>query len=30
VTAGIDESGALLVRVGDATERIISGDLEWL
>lgn len=29
VTAGIDDSGALLVRVGDTVERIISGELEW-
>lgn len=29
VTEGIDETGALLVRVGNAVERIISGELEW-
>jgi len=30
VTAGIDDNGALLVRVGDRIERIVSGELEWL
>ena len=30
VTNGIDDSGALLVRVGSASERVISGELEWL
>lgn len=30
VTAGIDDRGALLVRVGDRTERIVSGELTWL
>ena len=29
VTAGIDGSGALLVRMGDRTERVISGELQW-
>ena len=29
VTMGIDDHGALLVRVGDRTERIISGELRW-
>jgi len=29
VAAGIDESGALLVRVGSRTERIISGEVVW-
>jgi birA, biotin-[acetyl-CoA-carboxylase] ligase region len=29
VTAGIDERGALLVRVGDQIERIVSGELRW-
>lgn len=30
VTAGIDDQGALLVRVGDRVERIVSGELTWL
>ena len=30
VTAGIDDRGALLVRVGDRVERIVAGELEWL
>jgi len=30
ITAGIDERGALLVRVGDRIERIVSGELTWL
>jgi BirA family biotin operon repressor/biotin-[acetyl-CoA-carboxylase] ligase len=30
VTAGVDDQGALLVRVGDRVERIVSGELEWL
>jgi BirA family biotin operon repressor/biotin-[acetyl-CoA-carboxylase] ligase len=29
VTAGIDDRGALLVRVGDRVERIVSGELAW-
>ena len=29
VTAGIDAEGALRVTVGDVTERIVSGTLEW-
>lgn len=29
VTAGIDETGALLVRSADRTERIIAGELTW-
>jgi BirA family biotin operon repressor/biotin-[acetyl-CoA-carboxylase] ligase len=29
-TAGIDDAGALLVRVDGATERIISGTLRWI
>jgi BirA family transcriptional regulator, biotin operon repressor / biotin---[acetyl-CoA-carboxylase] ligase len=29
-TAGIDERGALLVRVGDRIERIVAGELTWL
>jgi BirA family transcriptional regulator, biotin operon repressor / biotin---[acetyl-CoA-carboxylase] ligase len=30
VTAGIDDRGALRVRVGDRIERIVSGELLWL
>jgi BirA family biotin operon repressor/biotin-[acetyl-CoA-carboxylase] ligase len=30
VTAGIDNLGALLVRVGDRLERIVAGELTWL
>ena len=30
VTAGIDDSGALLVRTGERVERIISGELRWV
>jgi BirA family biotin operon repressor/biotin-[acetyl-CoA-carboxylase] ligase len=30
VTAGIDEVGALLVRVGERVERIVSGEVLWL
>jgi BirA family biotin operon repressor/biotin-[acetyl-CoA-carboxylase] ligase len=30
ITAGIDDRGALLVRVGDRVERIVSGELQWL
>jgi BirA family biotin operon repressor/biotin-[acetyl-CoA-carboxylase] ligase len=30
VTAGIDDSGALLVQVGERVERIIAGELTWL
>jgi hypothetical protein len=30
VTAGIDDRGALLVRVGDTVERIVSGEVLWL
>jgi BirA family biotin operon repressor/biotin-[acetyl-CoA-carboxylase] ligase len=30
VTEGIDDRGALLVRVGDRTERMIAGELTWL
>ena len=29
VTAGIDDHGALLVRVGAGVERVISGDVRW-
>ena len=28
-TAGIDEEGALLIRVGDRTERVVSGEIVW-
>ncbi len=30
LTAGIDDSGALLVRVGDQTERLVAGEVHWL
>lgn len=30
VTAGIDDWGALLVRVGDRVDRIVAGELQWL
>jgi BirA family biotin operon repressor/biotin-[acetyl-CoA-carboxylase] ligase len=30
VTAGIDDDGALLVRVGDRIERIVAGEVTWL
>jgi BirA family biotin operon repressor/biotin-[acetyl-CoA-carboxylase] ligase len=30
VTEGIDERGALLVRVGDRMERIVAGEVTWL
>ncbi len=29
-TVGIDDEGALLVRSGDSTERIVSGEVRWL
>jgi BirA family biotin operon repressor/biotin-[acetyl-CoA-carboxylase] ligase len=29
VTAGIDDRGALLVRIGDRIERIVAGELSW-
>jgi biotin-(acetyl-CoA carboxylase) ligase len=29
LTAGVDEAGALLVRVGDRIERIVGGELLW-
>jgi BirA family biotin operon repressor/biotin-[acetyl-CoA-carboxylase] ligase len=29
VTAGIDDMGALLVRVGDRTERLVAGEIHW-
>jgi hypothetical protein len=30
VTAGIDDLGALLVKVDDRVERIVSGEVIWL
>jgi len=30
ITQGIDDHGALLVRVGDRVERIVSGELSWI
>ena len=30
VTAGIDDEGALLVRVGDRVERVVGGEVTWL
>jgi BirA family transcriptional regulator, biotin operon repressor / biotin---[acetyl-CoA-carboxylase] ligase len=30
VTAGIDDRGALLVRIGDRIERIVAGEVTWL
>jgi BirA family biotin operon repressor/biotin-[acetyl-CoA-carboxylase] ligase len=30
ITAGIDDRGALLVQIGDRTERIVSGGITWL
>ena len=30
MTAGVDDHGALLVRVGDRIERIVSGEVTWL
>ena len=29
VTAGVDDHGALLVRVGERTERIVAGEVSW-
>jgi BirA family transcriptional regulator, biotin operon repressor / biotin---[acetyl-CoA-carboxylase] ligase len=29
ITTGIDDEGALLVRIGERTERIVAGELEW-
>jgi hypothetical protein len=29
VTAGVDDVGALLVRVGERTERIVAGEVSW-
>jgi len=26
----VDDQGALLVRVGDRVERVVSGELQWL
>lgn len=28
--AGIDDTGALVVRVGDTTERVMTGEVRWL
>jgi BirA family transcriptional regulator, biotin operon repressor / biotin---[acetyl-CoA-carboxylase] ligase len=30
VTAGIDDEGALLVRVNDRTERVVGGEVRWM
>jgi biotin-(acetyl-CoA carboxylase) ligase len=30
ITVGIDDNGALLVRVGERTERIVAGEVVWL
>jgi BirA family transcriptional regulator, biotin operon repressor / biotin---[acetyl-CoA-carboxylase] ligase len=30
LTAGVDDQGALLVRVGDRVERVVAGELTWL
>lgn len=30
LTAGVDEGGALLVRVGDRVDRIVAGEISWL
>ena len=30
VTAGIDDRGALLVRIGGRVERIVAGEVTWL
>jgi BirA family biotin operon repressor/biotin-[acetyl-CoA-carboxylase] ligase len=30
VTAGVDDDGALLVRVGDRIERLVAGEVTWL
>ena len=29
ITAGVDDEGALLIRVGDRTERVVSGEIVW-
>jgi BirA family biotin operon repressor/biotin-[acetyl-CoA-carboxylase] ligase len=29
VTAGIDDSGALLIRIGDRLERVVAGEIVW-
>jgi BirA family biotin operon repressor/biotin-[acetyl-CoA-carboxylase] ligase len=30
ITAGIDDRGALLIRIGNRTERIVAGELSWV
>lgn len=30
VTVGVDDRGALLVRIGDRTERIVAGEITWV
>ena len=30
ITDGIDDSGALLVRVADRVERIVAGEVRWI
>ena len=30
ITAGIDGTGALRVRTGDAVERVMAGEIRWL
>lgn len=30
VTAGVDDHGALLIRVGDRVERIVAGEIAWM
>jgi hypothetical protein len=30
ITCGVDDLGALLVRCGAATERIVGGEVTWL
>jgi hypothetical protein len=30
VTAGLDDEGALLVRVDEGVERIVAGEVTWL
>jgi len=29
VTIGVDDMGALLVRVGERTERLVAGEITW-
>ena len=29
ITAGVDDGGALLIRIGDRIERVVAGDVEW-